>query len=313
MIDLSEYASRLRGKKNEYIKGGEFSRDLPPMTSVAESQLVSKLSVGNIRISATAWRKLSPDTRRTVARELGSGLQNVWLTRYVDGTCVAILGEDYTIIDHAMVTDAVAACGIPCVSAYPSAPDVETSVVFFRLVDESKKYDIGKGQEGYLSVLVRNSEIGMSALGADIGIVFGDAYMWAQAAISVSTHIRHYHNDAQKVAEVIKEILAEAPEIAGMHSDLIRETRQLPFFNWDSLNNAFPKYVIEQVEAANPKTAGDVYLAICKALRDVENEEYRRQMERMALQVSIDGKVVDAAQPKDVTVGVVCPLCGSQT
>ena len=314
-VDVKAWADALRTKDNSYITAREFTANLPVMSLHAEGQLTDKLSTGGFQINRSAWNALSLDTKIKVARELGCRIDRTWLIRSIDSTVVAILGSDYTIVDHSVVADAVAECGVPCIEVFPNSPDLDEKIVYFRLVDEDMGYDLGDGKAGVLSVNVRNSEVGVSSIGADVGICrFENGkpyYMWSKDRLSVDSCIRHYSKDPDEVVKVIREILSEAPEIAQLHADMVMKMSKMVWMGWSETDlERYPKYVIENVESTNPKSVADVYMAICYALREVENAESRRRLERQAGAI-LTGESGLPSKGKTKTVGAgLCPLCG---
>ena len=316
MLDPLEWIKGLPDKRDEYVTAQEFTKDLPKMLPTAEAQLVSKLNVGGIELSKTAWNMLGDTLQREVARTLGAGIgDRQWLIRSEEGVVVAILGSNYTIIDNRVVAEAVAGCGLPCYDIWPAKPDMYTKIVYFKLVSREHQYYLHTKTDYrpvWLAVNLRNSEVGSSAIAADIGFCRGDlltgdlSYMWSRSRVEVSACIRHYHNDPEQVIEVIKEILKEAPGIAQMHVDYIRLASSREWSGWDDNDDRFPEYVMDHVDSTNPKSAADVYFAICDALRRVENASQRRKLEMRAMSV-VEGEYSGVP---DATVVGSCPLCG---
>jgi hypothetical protein len=312
-----EWAERLPDKSNKYVTAREFTENLPKMLPTAESQLVSKLNVADIKLSKTAWNALG-DLQEEVAKRLGALVgERQWLIRSEEGVVVAVLGSDYTIIDNRVVAEAVSKCDLPCYDIWPAKPDMYTRIVYFKLVSKEHQYYLHSEDDYrpvWLAVNLRNSEVGSSAIAADIGFCRGDlltgnlSYMWSRRRIEVSACIRHCHNDPEQVVGVIEEILKEAPGIAQMHVDYIRLAANRKWDGWDDNDDRFPEYVMEHVDLTNPKSVADVYFAICDSLRQVENAMQRRKLEMRAMSV-VEGGYSGA--PDAIIVGT-CPLCGKE-
>lgn len=318
MLDPMEWIKGLPDKRDEYITAREFTQSLPEMLPTAEAQLVSKLNVAGIKLSKIAWNCLGSDLQGQIAKQLGMFIgDRQWLIRSEGGVVVAVLGSDYTIIDNRVVAEAVAGCGLPCYDIWPAKPDKHTKIVYFKLVSKKHQYYLHGAREYrpvWLAVNLRNSEVGSSAIAADIGLARGDlltgdvSYMWSRKRVEVSACIRHYHNDPHQVMMVIKEILKEAPGIAQMHVDYIRLAANRKWDGWDDDDDRFPEYVMEHVDLTNPKSAADVYFAICDALRQIENAMQRRRLEMRAISVVEESY---SGTPDAMVVGT-CPLCGKE-
>ena len=318
MLDPMEWIKGLPDKRDEYVTARELTRDLPKMLPTAEAQLVAKLNVAGIKLSKVAWNVLDSDLQRQVAQVLGNYIgDRKWLIRSEKGTVVAVLGSDYTIIDNRVVAEAVAKCGLPCYNIWPPNPDMYTKIVYFKLVSREHQYYLHTKTDYrpvWLAVNLRNSEVGSSAIAADIGFCRGDlltgdlSYMWSRKRVEVSACIRHYHNDPDQVMGVIKEILKEAPDIAQMHVDYVRLAANRKWDGWDDNDDRFPEYVMEHVNLSNPKSVADVYFAISDSLRQVENAMQRRKLEMMAVSVVEGGY---SGMPDAIVVGT-CPLCGKE-
>lgn len=323
MVEPLEWIEGLPSKCDEYVTAQEFTTDLPLMTPSAEMQFVMKLNVAGIKLSKTAWNLLPLSLQMEVAESFGRYLgDREWLIRSEGGLCVAVLGPEYTIINNDIVAKAVAKCGLPCYDIWPWRPDAFTKTVYFKLVSRDHKYtleNLGFGPTPFwLAINLRNSEIGHSAIAADIGLCRGDvitgnlSYMWSKQKVEVSACIRHYYNDPDKVMGVIEEILTEAPGIVQMHIDYIKAAKSRKWHGWDEGDDQFPQYVMEHVDSVNPKSVADVYFAICDSLREVENAMLRRRMEFQALAIMDRGRGMVVPGITTVVGRDICPMCGRE-